>query len=90
MNGMGITIHDTYATQITLKSLLITDSGFEACINYKVQDHFGLDKEDIMKGEYNILRFFRIWFILQRYEKLAFRPFVTEMETDIFLKGGRI
>lgn len=86
---MGITVHDTYTTQITLKSLLINNSGFNACINYKSQDHFGLDKDDISKGKFNALRFFRIWFVLQRYEKLGFRPFITEMETDIYLSGGR-
>lgn len=89
-NGMGITIHDTYATQITLKSLSINSSGFTACINYKSQDHFGLDKRDIIKFKFYSLRFFRIWFILQHYERLAFRPFVTEMETNINLSGGRL
>lgn len=88
-NGMGITIHDIYSTKITLKSLSITDDGFEACINYKAQDHFGLDKSDILKGSFNSLRFFRIWFVLQRYENLAFRPFVTEMEAEICLSGGK-
>lgn len=89
VNGMGITVHDTYATQITLKALSISNTGFDACINYKSQDHFGLDKDDILKGKFNSLRFFRIWFILQRYEKLAFKPFVTEMEADVYLSGGR-
>lgn len=89
VNGMGITVHDTYSTQITLKLLKISDSGFRACVNYKSQDHFGLDKYDILNVKYSALRFFRIWFCLQHYEKLAFRPFVTEMETDIYLSGGR-
>lgn len=89
INGMGITVHDTYATQITLKSLKISDSGFNACLNYKSWDHFGLDKYDILNVKYGVLRFFRIWFCLQHYEKLAFRPFVTEMETDILLSGGK-
>ncbi|WP_256370291.1 DUF3289 family protein [Rahnella sp. Larv3_ips] len=42
-----------------------------------------------MKVKYSALRFFRIWFVLQRYEKFGFRPFITEMETDIYLSGGR-
>ncbi|CAM3925990.1 hypothetical protein RABR111495_19010 [Rahnella bruchi] len=43
----------------------------------------------MLKVKYSTLRFFRIWFVLQHYEKLAFRPFVTEMETDIYLSGGK-
>ncbi|MNE29025.1 hypothetical protein D3C80_1224920 [compost metagenome] len=88
-NGMGITVHDTFATQITLKSLSISDNAFKAVINYKVQDHFGLDKIDISKPTFKALRFFRIWFVLQRWEKFGFRPFVTEMETDVDISGSR-
>jgi hypothetical protein len=35
-----------------------------------------------------MLRFFRIWFVLQRWEKLGFKPFTTEMEANISIKGG--
>jgi hypothetical protein len=56
---------------------MITDRTKEQC------------KRDVMESGYNSFRFFRIWFCLQHYEKLAFRPFVTEMETDILLSGGK-
>ncbi|UHM92315.1 DUF3289 family protein [Rahnella victoriana] len=87
-NGMGITVHDTYATQITLKELTITDGKYKALVNYKVQDHFGLDKTDISNIKFRNLRFFRIWFVLQRWEKFVFKPFITEMNSDIYFYGG--
>ena len=87
-NGLGITVHDTYATQITLTSLSIIKNEYKATINYKVQDHFGLDKEDISNFQFKTLRFFRIWFVLQRWEKFGFKPFTTEMEVNVSIKGG--
>ncbi|SHO58241.1 YPO3983 family protein [Vibrio quintilis] len=87
-NGLVISVHDSWATHITLQSLEIKDSEFTAVIHYQVQDHFGLDDGDltsIVKQQ----RIFRIWFVLQRWEKLGFKPFITEMNTSIKIKGIR-
>ncbi|MBH1930512.1 DUF3289 family protein [Serratia rubidaea] len=86
-NGMGITVHDTWATHITIKSLHIENGGYRVAVNYKVQDHFGLDTEDILKFKFNQFRFFRIWFVLQRYNQFGFKPFMTNMEADVELRG---
>jgi uncharacterized protein (TIGR03034 family) len=88
-NGMGISVHDTWATHITLKSLKINGDSYRAVVHYKVQDHFGLDGNDILNIKYRQLRFFRIWFVLQRYNKLAFKPFMTNMEASVVITGGR-
>ncbi|MBP2168963.1 uncharacterized protein (TIGR03034 family) [Erwinia toletana] len=88
-NGMGITVHDTYATHITIKSLQIEKDGYRAIIHYQVQDHFGLDNEDILKFKFYQFRFFRIWFVLQRYHQLAFKPFMTNMEATLEIVGNR-
>ena len=48
-NGMGIAVHDTWATYITIKSLHIDNNRYRAVVHYKVQDHFGLDSDDILK-----------------------------------------
>ncbi|WP_312064490.1 YPO3983 family protein [Pantoea septica] len=88
-NGMGITVHDTWATHITLKSLQINNDHYQAVVHYKVQDHFGLDVDDISKFKFNQFRFFRIWFILQRYNQFGFRPFMANMETNVEITGGR-
>jgi uncharacterized protein (TIGR03034 family) len=53
-----------------------------------VQDHFGLDDEDIMKWKFKQFRMFRIWFFLQRFSKFGFKPFINEMNTTIELNGG--
>ncbi|GAL59456.1 hypothetical protein EV102420_18_00340 [Pseudescherichia vulneris NBRC 102420] len=87
-NGMGITVHDTWATQITIKSLHIDNDCYQAVVHYKVQDHFGLDDDDIMKNKFSQFRFFRIWFILQRYNLFGFKPFITNIESDIEIIGG--
>ncbi|MDC6108829.1 YPO3983 family protein [Serratia rubidaea] len=88
-NGMGITVHDTWATHITIKSLQVDNESYRALVHYRVQDHFGLDDDDIRKIKFNQFRFFRIWFVLQRYNQFGFRPFMTNMETTVEISGKR-
>lgn len=76
-NGMGITVHDTWATHITIKSLQIDHEHYRAVVHYKVQDHFGLDSEDILKTKFSQFHFFRIWFVLQRYNQFSFKLFIS-------------
>jgi len=57
-------------------------------VHYKVQDHFGLDNGDISKFKFNSFRFFRIWFLLQRYDQFGFNPFMTNIETTMEIIGG--
>jgi len=92
INGMGITVHDVHATKIEMLSLDVGDTRWEAKIKFTGQDHFGLDNDDIRKQKFNQFQFFRIWFVLQRFDKfrdLDFRPFLTDMEAVITLKGSR-
>lgn len=86
---MGITVHDTWATHITIKSIDIHNDYYRAVVYYRVQDHFGLDDDDILKSKFSQFHFFRIWFVLQRYKNLGFKPFITNMETSIEITGGR-
>lgn len=88
-NGMGITVHDTWATHITVKSLYIDETYYRAEVHYKIQDHFGLDITDISKFKFNQFRFFRIWFMLQRYERFGYKPFMTNMEATVEISGER-
>ena len=59
-NDMGITVHDTWATHITIKSLQVDNERYRAVVHYKIQDHFGLDVDDVSKLKFNQFRFFRI------------------------------
>ncbi|EOC1300701.1 DUF3289 family protein [Cronobacter dublinensis] len=33
-------------------------------------------------------QFFKAWFILQRYERFAYRPFFTDMQATVTLEGS--
>lgn len=89
INGLGITVHDTWATHITLKSIKIDNKCYRATLHYRIQDHFGLDDKDILKNKFSQFRFFRIWFLLQRCKDFSFSPFFTNMETTIEIVEGR-
>lgn len=54
------------------------------------QDHFGLGVEDIQKQKFMQFQFFKIWFVLQRFNRFGFRPFFTNMEAIIDVEGGRL
>jgi len=89
INGMGITVHDVYATKIEVLRLDVNEYGWKASIRFTGQDHFGLDVSDIRKQKFNQFQFFKIWFILQRFNRFGFRPFLTNMEATINLEGKR-
>ncbi|WP_238083024.1 MULTISPECIES: YPO3983 family protein [Pseudescherichia] len=86
-NGLGITVHDTWATHITINSVVFSATNWKALVHYRIQDHFGLDDDDILNWEFRQWRFFRLWFVLQRYSAMAHRPFITEMETTMEIAG---
>ncbi|BCQ38777.1 hypothetical protein ERHA54_13800 [Erwinia rhapontici] len=88
-NGMGISVHDTWATQITIKSLKVENNRFRAVVYYKIQDHFGLDNLDIQNWKFRQFNLFRTWFVLQHYSQFAFKPFMTNMEATIEITGER-
>lgn len=88
-NGLGMSIHDIYATNIQITKLDISESGYVAKIIFTGQDHFGLDKTDIMNIKFHYIRAFRIWFVLQRWEKFAFKPFFTNMKAEFEISSRR-
>lgn len=87
INGLGITVHDVNSTEISIESLAFHEGRYTAVVNYKAQDHFGLDKDDISKIKFNSISFFRIWFVLQRYERFAYKPFFTNFGAKFTLMG---
>ncbi|MCT4714915.1 DUF3289 family protein [Enterobacteriaceae bacterium H18W14] len=46
-------------------------------------------KEDVLNTTFKKLRFFRLWFVLQRYNRLGFKPFITNMAATIEIDGER-
>ena len=89
INSLTISVHDVWATSITLKSLVIEGDNYSATIHYRSQDHFGLDFKDVLNPVYRQFRIFRIWFLLQHYDKYSFKPFITEMNATITITGNR-
>ncbi|ANI85323.2 PAAR domain-containing protein [Kosakonia oryzae] len=88
-NGLVISVHDTWATHITLESLEIEGDLWRANIHYRVQDHFGLDDADVLNPLYREFRIFPLWFVLQRWNEYGFRPFITEMNATVTISGRR-
>ncbi len=88
-NGLGMSIHDIYATNIQITKLDINDSGYVAKIIFTGQDHFGLDKTDIMNMKFHYIRAFRIWFVLQRWENLPLNLFFTNMKAEFEISSRR-
>ncbi|WP_258873253.1 DUF3289 family protein [Pantoea ananatis] len=87
VNGVGIAIHDVNSTEISIESLIFQGNKYTAVIKYRAQDHFGLDRENILKAKFNSIGFFRIWFVLQRAKHFAQKPFFTNFEATITLTG---
>lgn len=87
INGLGIAIHDTWATHITLESVKLSGDSYQARVNYRVQDHFGLDEADIQHKVFRQFRIFRLWFVLQRWQEYGYKPFITEMNATLEISG---
>lgn len=86
-NGMGITVHDIHFQRIILYNFVRSKIGWSAEIAFEAQDHFGLGREDITKKLFHSFRFFRIWFVLQRYDAFKFKPFMTNFHARIKISG---
>lgn len=87
INGMGISVHDVHAIKIEIINMNVNERGWKANVRFTGQDHFGLDTEDIRRKKFNQFQFFKIWFVLQRFSRFGFRPFLTNMEAVIEIKG---
>lgn len=88
VNGLGISVHDVWSVNITLKALEISGDRYKAKVHYHIQDHFGLDDTDITDSFYKQLRIFRIWFVLQRWQEYGYKPFITEMNVEVTIEGA--
>ena len=88
-NGLVITVHDTWATHITLESLEVEGDSYRAKVHYRIQDHFGLDDADVLNPVYREFRIFRLWFALQRWDLYGYKPFITEMNATVEISGRR-
>lgn len=86
-NGLVVTVHDTWATHITLESLEVNGDSYRAKVHYRVQDHFGLNDDDVQDAFYHQFRIFRLWFALQRWDLYGYKPFINEMNATVEING---
>lgn len=91
--GLGITIHQVYATKLELINYFcdVNKRYWTGTFRYTLYDHFGLDWNDILlhgedkKPSLNTGNHFKAWYILQRYRKA--KPFIVELKKDIYCSG---
>ncbi|WDT68022.1 DUF3289 family protein [Cloacibacterium sp. TD35] len=91
--GLGITIHQVYATKIELINYFcdLKRKYWTGTFRYTLYDHFGLDWNDILlhgedyKPSPNTGNHFKAWYLLQRYRKA--KPFIVELKKDIYSDG---
>ena len=83
-SGLTVAIHDVWAYDIYLVEYEIVDTS-TVRVEYEIifYDHFGLDTNDVKKfggPPHSLLygQMFRQWFVLQRLEEYAYKPFVTK------------
>ncbi|WP_312046324.1 DUF3289 family protein [Erwinia sp.] len=48
-----MTAHDINSEEISIENLTFQGNKYTAIIKYRAQDHFGLDKENILKPKFN-------------------------------------
>ncbi|MDU4840636.1 MAG: DUF3289 family protein [Leclercia adecarboxylata] len=94
-NGLGITIHDTYSTKVYLDDFEIIETGavnlhrkkFKLRLTFQIQDHFGLNTDDVNGKGFEGLPWFCSWFILQRYKSYGFKPFINEANFSTWVES---
>ncbi|WP_440866139.1 YPO3983 family protein [Symbiopectobacterium purcellii] len=88
-NGLGLAVHGISSLIITVQSIFVKEDKYYATINFQAQDHFGLDDSDILDVRFHNFMIFRIWFILQRWNKFSFKPFMTNMQATVVISEGK-
>ncbi|MEI8634728.1 DUF3289 family protein [Vibrio sp. PP-XX7] len=91
MNGTVLAIHDIWSMQVYAENLEYKGGKIRGTFKYIVQDHFGLDSDDInnhysfkenpfMLNPFELFRGFRSWHLLQHYTGYGYQPFFTDIE----------
>ncbi|WP_332455348.1 DUF3289 family protein [Salmonella enterica] len=58
--GLRLSVHDMYATHVTIISLICIKNAYAANGHYRMQDHFSLDSNDITHWLYSHWDVFKI------------------------------
>lgn len=87
-NGTVLTVHDVWSMRVYVEQLEYKGSQVRGVFKYKVQDHFGLDTNDINHdlsdmAPYELIDGFRSWYLLQHFKGYSFKPFITKMDFEL-------
>ena len=85
--GLTIAVNDVWAWKVELVEYSLDGADFKGTYRVTLFDHFGLDQPDVDK-KFGLLVGFRAWFILQHYDKYAYKPFVSVMQWDSRFQGN--
>lgn len=88
-SGLGILVHGSEGYEVNLIDYkCIHNNKFQATIEVKIYDNFGLDKDDIKAGELGMIAEpfkFLSWFYLQRVR--GYKPFRTRITYTDIIEG---
>ncbi|QUJ69101.1 DUF3289 family protein [Photobacterium sp. GJ3] len=86
-NGTVLSVHDIWSLRVYAERLEYKGNEIRGIFQYEVQDHFGLDTNDInhdfsdgIKKQYEQLEGFRSWYLLQHFKGYGYKPFITKID----------
>ncbi|MDA0120200.1 DUF3289 family protein [Vibrio sp. T11.5] len=89
-NGTVLSIHDIWSLRVYVERLEYKGNKIRGIFKYEVQDHFGLDTNDInhdfsdgIKKQYEQLEGFRSWYLLQHFKGYGYKPFITKIDFEL-------
>lgn len=92
--GLAMAINDVWGAKAEIIKFERYGNYYKGTLRFTMYDHFGLDSPDVgadpttgRTKPYGLLAGFRSWFILQHYNRFAYKPFVTVMEINKEFEG---
>lgn len=87
-NGGVLCVHGIYAMEVFLTKLEQRGQKLKGNFSFKIQDHFGLDSNDINHSFWDFKPFesfegFQSWYILQHYTGYNHTPFTTAIDFNL-------
>ncbi|MFB9188550.1 DUF3289 family protein [Vibrio ostreicida] len=88
-NGTVLTVHDIWSLRVYVEQLEYKGDQVRGMFKYEIQDHFGLDTNDINHDlndglkQYEQLEGFRSWYLLQHFNGCGYQPFITKIDFEL-------
>lgn len=86
INGLTLTVHGIWSMNIYVEDLEYKGDMVRGKFRYEIEDHFGLDPNDVnhtfsdgLFKQFEHLQGFRSWYVLQHFNCFNYRPFITSI-----------